>query len=314
MSVLRPFAETDYPAFTALYNRCRPEAPESETSIRAFDNAYADDELLNLVALEGDKLVGAVWAHRDQAGERQVRLDMLAEPVMPLAETLYRVALEKLEPYHPSALIVRVRENWTDWLDFYDGKGFVELERMWESRLELATFSPERFKEAAARIADSGITLGTLADLPDTTATQRRLYETIIQLLSDVPFYEPLNIWPFELWQKRFWRNPARCPESFFLAFDGNDTVGVSDLRTASRPGWLSTGLTGVRRTHRRQGVALALKVRAAQYAQAAGFEVISTQNHTTNRAMLSINETLGFAKEPAWIRLKKTFEIAKAD
>ena len=307
MSVLRPFAETNYPAFTALYNRCRPEAPESKASIRAFDDAYVDDELLNLVAFEGDKLVGAVWAHRDQAGERQVQLDMLAEPIMPLAEALYRVALEKLGPYHPSALIVRVRENWTEWRDFYGDKGFAELERMWESRLELATFVPERFEKLLARVADSGITVSTLADLPDTTATQRRLYKTITELLGDVPFHEPLNIWPFEVWQKRFWRNPARRPESFFLAFDGEAITGVSELRASSRSNCLSTGLTGVKRTHRRQGVALALKVRAAQYAQAAGFEVISTQNHTTNRAMLSINEALGFVKEPAWLRLKKT-------
>ena len=314
VDVIRPFVKTDYPAFVALYNRCRPEAPESKASVREFDSAYADDELLNLVAVQGAELIGAVWAHRDQAGERQVRLEMLAEPVMPLAETLYRTALEKLGPYRPSALIVRVRENWTDWRDFYGDKEFAELERMWESRLELSTFSPERFKEATARIADSGITLGTLADLPDMTATQRRLYETITQLLSDVPVREPLNIWPFELWQKRFWKNPARRPESYFLAFDGEAIVGVSELRAASRSDWLSTGLTGVKRAYRRQGVALALKVRAAQYAKTAGFAVISTQNHTTNRAMLGINEALGFVKEPAWLRLKKTLETAKPD
>ncbi len=232
---------------------------------------------------------------------------MLAEPITPLAETLYRIALEKLTSYEPSALIVRVRENWTNWLDFYGGKGFTEFERLWESQLQLAAFVPGSFTATLARVADSGITICTLSDLPDTTVTQRRLYEAVIELLGDVPFSEPLNIWPFELWQKRFWRNPARRPESFFLAFDGGNIVGVSELRATSRSAWLSTGLTGVKRKHRRQGVALALKVRAAQYAQAAGFEIIKTQNHTTNRAMLAINDRLGFVREPAWIRLKKT-------
>jgi RimJ/RimL family protein N-acetyltransferase len=177
---------------------------------------------------------------------------------------------------------------------------------MWESRLTLASFEATPFVGALERAAASGVVIRTLADLPEGEATQRRLYEAVVALLGDVPFHEPLNIWPFEVWQRRFWPHPSRRPQSFFLALDGDAIVGMSELRKVAQAEWLGTGLTGVKRAYRRKGIALALKLSAAQHAKEAGFAVISTQNHTTNRAMLSINEALGFVKEPAWVKLEK--------
>lgn len=236
-----------------------------------------------------------------------MRFDLEAWPdVAALPETRYRALLEGLEPYHPAALLVRVREEWTDWLRFHEARGFRELERMWESRLEPQAFDPDRFAGAAERAHAAGITFKTLAELPDEEATQRLLHETVVELLSDVPFHEPLNIWPFALWQERFWRNPTRRPEGFFLAFDGPELVGVRELRAGPRPDWLQTGLTGVRRSYRGRGVAFALKLRAAAHAKAAGIGVLTTQNHTVSRAVLAINGGLGFARQPAWIHLKK--------
>ncbi len=177
---------------------------------------------------------------------------------------------------------------------------------MWESRLELAGFTPERLR-SVARASAAGITIKTLADLPDDETTQRLLYRTITELLGDAPFSEPLNIRLLEVWRERFWRSSARRPEGFLLAFHGSELVGVSELREGPRPDWLGMGLTGVKRAYRGRGVAFALKLCAAQYAKEVGVEVISTRNHTGNRAMLAINEALGFTKKPAWVRLKKT-------
>lgn len=145
-----------------------------------------------------------------------------------LSKVLYPTALERLEPHQPTALIVRIREDWPYWLDFYRTRGFTETERMWESRLELVGFTAEPFAGALNRVSSAGVTIKTLADLPDDETTQRLLYGTITELLSDVPFSEPLNIWPFAVWQERFWRSPARRPEGFFLAFHGSELVGLS--------------------------------------------------------------------------------------
>jgi len=77
-------------------------------------------------------------------------------------------------------------------------------------------------------------------------------------------------------------------------------------LFKSHRPQTLQTGLTGVRKSHRRKGLALALKLRAAAFAKAYGARYIRTSNHQANRSMLAINEAMGFVKELAtvWLRL----------
>ena len=46
---------------------------------------------------------------------------------------------------------------------------------------------------------------------------------------------------------------------------------------------------------HRRRGLALAVKLEAARWAAANGFERIVTENDATNAGMLAINEQLGY-------------------
>jgi hypothetical protein len=57
-----------------------------------------------------------------------------------------------------------------------------------------------------------------------------------------------------------------------------------------------------VKRGHRGRHIALALKVRSILYAQSRGVPVVKTWNEQNNRAMLAINERLGFVRQPAWI------------
>ena len=68
----------------------------------------------------------------------------------------------------------------------------------------------------------------------------------------------------------------------------------------------LRNGITGVKREHRRKGLALALKLRGIEYAQACNIERIWTTNESNNRPILTINERLGFIKQPALIDVAK--------
>ena len=305
---VRPFEDADYGPFVALYNRAHPDAPITETEARHFDETRRGDLLVNAVLETRGELVGALWALQD--GER-VQLDLLLHPEgdPALRETLYMAALEQLSAHRPNAVVTRVREDWLFWRAFYEAAEFVELERQWESRLNVATFNPTPFAWAPQRTAEAGVTFTTLAELPDGEATQRLLYETTVELLNDVPFARPRAIWPFEVWLERAWHSPMRLPAGSFLAFYGDDLAGLSELYRTQDLKVLKTGLTAVKRAHRRKGVAQTLKLHAAAYAKAAGAAEITTMNHVANHPMLAINEAMGFVKDPAWITLEKTLE-----
>jgi GNAT superfamily N-acetyltransferase len=117
----------------------------------------------------------------------------------------------------------------------------------------------------------------------------------------------------FDTWKRMVLEGPNTLPEAYFIAIDRDGRyLGLSDLeRSDGDPTFLWQGLTGVRRDARRRGIAMALKVETVRYAKERGFEHIKTWNDQRNRPMLSINEALGFEKQPAWIQLQKDLEPA---
>jgi mycothiol synthase len=71
----------------------------------------------------------------------------------------------------------------------------------------------------------------------------------------------------------------------------------------------LATGLTGVRREWRRQGIALALKIAGLHYAREHGYTTVTTSNASNNDPILALNRQLGFVREPWRIHLVKELE-----
>ena len=88
------------------------------------------------------------------------------------------------------------------------------------------------------------------------------------------------------------------------------EIVGVSQIGiNPATPDKVQTWLTGVRRAYRRLGLATALKLQAIAFVQTHGARYIETDNEENN-PMYTINMTLGFEPQPAWLEFQK--EITK--
>jgi GNAT superfamily N-acetyltransferase len=300
------FSEADYRAYVEVFNQAHLEALRSVGEVQHLDKTRARDEALGrfMVELEG-QVVGVVEyespRNAPKAHAYEVRYGVQAglEAMIP---AIWAYLMEQVSRLQPKELQAQARENRAEY-GFYLSQGFVEVVRSWVSVLDLADFDPAPLSRPLAR----GIELKPLSELPYTQeAFQRVCYHLELELLRDVPFSEPLVPWEFEVWQQRHVQDPSLLPEGYFVALEDGNMVGLTMLFKSSRPQTLQTGLTGVLPGHRRKGIALALKLRAAEFARAYGARYIRTSNHQANQPMLAINELLGFAREAASVFLRK--------
>ena len=110
----------------------------------------------------------------------------------------------------------------------------------------------------------------------------------------------------FEIFEKRALDSPNFMPEGCLIAIDGDQFVGMTALwRNEATPDKLETGVPGVLRSHRRRGIATAVKLRSFEFARQHGAKVIETDNEENN-PMYQINLKLGFKLAPTWFDLEK--------
>ncbi|AFZ68743.1 GNAT family N-acetyltransferase [Deinococcus peraridilitoris] len=307
---IRPFTAQDYEAYVSMLNAAHPEDPQTVEDVKLFDAGREPHETFARFLLDrGGQVVGSAVIgtprYNPQPGASMLNLHLHPQ-AQSAAGQLYDFAVREAQALGARILVAGAREDWWE-LPFLQARGFVELDRMWGSTLDVREFDPAPFAAFQLKSAQQGIQVRPLAELPyQEEAFQRRWYALIIELLGDVPSASEFHPWPFETWQKRVAQSPKLVSEAYFMALDGEQLVGTSELFPSNRPGTLQTGLTGVRRAWRRKGIAQTLKLVAAEYARSQGFQFVRTSNHSVNRPMLSINEAMGFMKEPAWVNLER--------
>lgn len=184
-----------------------------------------------------------------------------------------------------------------DTTGFLGRRGFGEVWRNVESRLDVASFDPAPFAEVVGRLEVQGVTITTMAeDLAGGHDRFATVYDLYVSTNSDQASLDPVTPPPLEEFVSDVTFEPRGMLDAWFLALAGDRLVGVSTLeRLGFSTDTLETGYTGVDREHRGRGIALALKVRAIAYARDNGYRFIQTDSSSTNDRMLAINAALGF-------------------
>ncbi len=308
------YSDADYAAIVAVGNLVYPEYPDTVEDWKHGDaHRPAHLKYHRWLARLGEQVVAYAnySQHESMYNPQLFHVEIAVRPDHEgrgIGRAIYATIGEALAPFDPIRLRCRTRADKAHALRFIAALGYNEDHRDWESRLDVTSFDPAPYADHEARVRANGITVRTAEELlasdPD---ARRKLYELDLKLSEDVPHPEPQTGFTYESFEHFVFNNPSALFDGFFVAVDGEHYVGMSNLwKSQADASELYTGLTGVRRDYRRRGIALALKLRAIDYARRHNVKTLKTWNESNNRAMLSINEALGFVKQPAWVNFVK--------
>jgi GNAT superfamily N-acetyltransferase len=312
---VRPASDADASRIVEIGNAVFPEYRETVEEFRAFnDRLHAGGYTsAHLVAETEDGLVVGHCGFRQIPGQfrpTRYQLGIFAHPDWQgqgVGRALYGRALAEVIQRGGAEIESFARETMPRSVTFLEHRGFREIMRTWETRLDLARFDPAPFARYLTRMQDMGVALTTLAEeRRRDDGVLRRAYELHNAVVADIPSPIPFTPPSFEDYMRARVESPWALLDAYFLAVVGGRYVGVASLERPAEGTHLYHNVTGVLREFRGRGIAMALKLATVAYAQQHGYAEIRTWNEIHNTGMLAINDRLGFVRQPAWITYER--------
>ena len=121
------------------------------------------------------------------------------------------------------------------------------------------------------------------------------VYELCVETIPEIHMPLPGEAPPYDEWLER----ERRQASAGFVALDDGAVVGYARLYETGLPHRLEHGLTAVRRSHRRRGLATALKQAQIRWAADHGYRELVTDMVESNVGMRAVNERLGYRLLP---------------
>jgi GNAT superfamily N-acetyltransferase len=219
--------------------------------------------------------------------------------------SLYNQIVSDVKSHRAVLLRATCRADYCNSVDFLIRRGFERTMSIRELYLDL---EPRWIDPTVPKLElENGIEIETMRSLEADPNRNRKLYDLVTTIRSDVPAPQPITAVTFTEFVTGYLSSPSRLPEATFVAVDVNngDYVGISDLFNGGNSGMLA-GLTGVRREYRKRGIANALKQFGFRYACSNGFISITSFSAAENAAIAAVNKRLGFVERYAWLHFEK--------
>ena len=297
MVVVRPFRLDDLDQVVAVQNADPVMYKLSADELRR-DFETLPEHLAHriLVAEVSGAVVGWADAQHDAGSydPKKLHMELYVHPEhrrLGVGTPLFDGVLALAVGLQVDSLRVQVRENDRDSVAFATKRGFVTTKKDFVSDLDVAAF------DWSEPCADVEIVALTESDSPD---FRRAWHEAFSEIRLDTPRSAPASPISFDFFDEHVAGDAELIREATLFALDKGQIVGFTGAFRSAEDGVADQWLTGVQRSHRVQGVALALKVACVRALQVLGFQRLQTDNDTTNAPMLAVNEKLGFVRRPA--------------
>lgn len=303
--------EAELPAIVALINAVEPHDPTTvEKELEHYRADPPECRTQRLVAVDDQgRLLGlAYMTHPFWSPARHYYVWIGVDPAFQgqrAGSALWRAALVHLQAEGATRLECEAGEKDKTSLAVALRCGFTAFRQLSASSLDLLTFDETPYLAMIAELEAQGIRFCALADFPDTPENQAKFYALNLAIVQDIPGED----WDFarypDFFEKRILGSPRFNPAGQLLAVEGENWVGLAAVSLDPEAKRATNATTGVVRSHRGRGIALALKVLAARYARQHGAESIHTHNDSLNTPILAINHKLGYRSQPG-----KTFLV----
>jgi len=306
---VRDATEADDPRLLDLVNQGQPEPMTLDAYRRRRDSVPPDYQVARRVGEVGGEAVGYLSVER-QPFEPADWLGVTVK-VAPghqgrgLGRRLWDEAMAVVAS-RPGAVMLTagVRDDDPDSRSWAERRGYRLWAHRFQSVLDLERFAADRFAGAVAA-ASPGIRFTTLAELGPERYDD--FYELASALERTVPDNDQGVVLERDAFDRFFLNPEIHPPEGILVAVDDSagQLVGFTSLMRRA-PGFLYTSMTGVLPTHRRRGIALAIKVRSIEVARAMGATRMGTNNLSINAPILAVNRALGYEPQPGIWMLRK--------
>ena len=311
---LRPATLDDAAVAADIETEAHPDDPEDPVMTRhSWSMAAPDDVVERWIAELDDAPVGYATREHPAWSKMPERFASLGAELRPPARTAAR--LDALYALVEEAARADRTQKVTAWawehdllaIDVLNARGFREerRERFWELDLvEGRERITNMASESRDRMRREGITVLTLAHDTD-PAKFEKLKRMSDEAEGDVPTSEPFV--PLEMREFMEWfESPGLRADRIWLAREGDDIIGISQLSYPPVRGVVSTDWTGMARKARGRGIARALKCETLMQAIALGVDRVRTDNDSANAPILHLNETMGYRRRSDMIQLLK--------
>lgn len=309
-----PLEETDadYAALVEFANT-ESDLPRTVEEIRAMDSRRKPGEFIRReFVCEGERRIGtascAQQTMSEAVGGYHINIALLPECrdvgfERPIFEHLIQVSKSA------GGLVATayLRDERKGRVEVLKELGFECIMRDPMSQVDLGAFDPSPFEPKLRDVESQGIVLRAISELEAVGVDWvPSAHELAFELLQDVPLPDTPRQMPLEEFRDWVKNTPFWFPDGWFVALDGERWVGQSQLSPyTANSDFAMTGLTGVVRSHRRRGIATALKVTALRRAKELGVRFVRTGNEEHN-PMLQLNLRLGFRELYAMLAYRK--------